>query len=48
MEAMAKITLKPEIIQETEAKQTIERYTPLGVCVGIVPWNCKFYPTISL
>ncbi len=28
-----------EIIEDTEDRQVITRYTPLGVVVGIVPWN---------
>jgi acyl-CoA reductase-like NAD-dependent aldehyde dehydrogenase len=45
MEEISKITLEPEIVQETETKKTITRYTPMCVCVGIVPWSCrsKFY-----
>lgn len=31
--------LKEEIVSEGSEKQTILRYTPLGVVVGIVPWN---------
>lgn len=42
MSELAKITLQTDVIQETETKQTVTRYTPLGVCVGIVPWNCRF------
>ncbi|OQU97010.1 hypothetical protein CLAIMM_03015 [Cladophialophora immunda] len=36
---LADIELKDEIIEETDEKLTITRYTPLGVAVGIVPWN---------
>ncbi|KIX10526.1 uncharacterized protein Z518_01609 [Rhinocladiella mackenziei CBS 650.93] len=39
MRALSKIELKEEIIEEDEQKQVIVRYTPLGVTVGIVPWN---------
>lgn len=35
----ADIDLKEEIIKEDDQKQVIIRYTPLGVAVGIVPWN---------
>lgn len=31
--------LKEEVIEEDEHKKTLIRYTPLGVAVGIVPWN---------
>jgi delta 1-pyrroline-5-carboxylate dehydrogenase len=44
MRELAKIDLKTEIVEETDTKQTVTRYTPLGVCVGIVPWNCKSNP----
>ncbi|KAM5470719.1 hypothetical protein MauCBS54593_003760 [Microsporum audouinii] len=35
----AKLELKPVVLEETEEKKTIQRFTPLGVAVGIVPWN---------
>ena len=31
--------LPEEITEDTEDRQVITRYTPLGVVVGIVPWN---------
>lgn len=31
--------MKEEVVEEDAEKQVIVRYTPLGVCVGIVPWN---------
>ncbi len=31
--------MKDEVVEENENKQVIVRYTPLGVTVGIVPWN---------
>jgi len=40
---LANITLKEEVTKEDNDKQIIVRYTPLGVCVGIVPWN---YPIL--
>lgn len=40
---LANITLKEEVTKEDNDKQVIVRYTPLGVCVGIVPWN---YPIL--
>jgi acyl-CoA reductase-like NAD-dependent aldehyde dehydrogenase len=39
MRQLANIQLKEEIIDENAEKQIIVRYTPLGVAVGIVPWN---------
>lgn len=38
---LANIKIDQEIIEENDTKKTITRYTPLGVCVGIVPWNCE-------
>ncbi|KAK8200435.1 aldehyde dehydrogenase [Phyllosticta capitalensis] len=35
----SKVELAEEEISEDETKKTIVRYTPLGVVVGIVPWN---------
>ena len=39
MRSLAKLELKDEVVEENESKQVIVRYTPLGVTVGIVPWN---------
>jgi len=39
LRALAKLELKEEVLEEDDKKQTIVRYTPLGVCIGIVPWN---------
>lgn len=39
MRELAKIQLQEEIIEENAEKQVLVRYTPLGVSVGIVPWN---------
>jgi acyl-CoA reductase-like NAD-dependent aldehyde dehydrogenase len=39
LRAMCKFDLPEEIIEEDDTKKTILRYTPLGVAVGIVPWN---------
>lgn len=33
------IEIKEEVVEEDDDKQVIVRYTPLGVAVGIVPWN---------
>lgn len=35
--------LPEEVLEEDEEKKVINRYTPLGVCCGIVPWN---YPIL--
>lgn len=37
--ATSKLTLREEVIEDTAEKKLITRYTPLGVVVGIVPWN---------
>jgi acyl-CoA reductase-like NAD-dependent aldehyde dehydrogenase len=39
LRAFSKLELKEEVIQEDDTKMTVQRYTPLGVVVGIVPWN---------
>ncbi|KAL2432529.1 Aldehyde dehydrogenase LUC3 [Exophiala dermatitidis] len=39
LRALSKLELKDEIVEEDDEKQVIVRYTPLGVTVGIVPWN---------
>ncbi|KIV84941.1 hypothetical protein PV11_00686 [Exophiala sideris] len=36
---LSKIELKEEVVEEDDQKRVIVRYTPLGVTVGIVPWN---------
>ncbi|KAF3481287.1 aldehyde dehydrogenase [Arthroderma uncinatum] len=37
--ANAKLELKPVVLEDTPEKKAIQRFTPLGVAVGIVPWN---------
>ncbi|OQU95929.1 hypothetical protein CLAIMM_02084 [Cladophialophora immunda] len=39
MRELASIELSEETAKEDSEKQVIVRYTPLGVAVGIVPWN---------
>lgn len=39
MRALSDLELKEEVIEEDNEKEVIVRYTPLGVVVGIVPWN---------
>ncbi|KAK2743782.1 hypothetical protein FQN57_004719 [Myotisia sp. PD_48] len=36
---IAALELLPEFVEDTEEQQIVSRYTPLGVVVGIVPWN---------
>lgn len=31
--------LPEEVLEESKERKVIQRYTPLGVCCGIVPWN---------
>lgn len=37
----AAMDFKDEEVCEKGDKTIITRYVPLGVTVGIVPWNCK-------
>ncbi len=37
--AIADIEVGDEVIEETESRKIIARYTPLGVVGAIVPWN---------
>jgi acyl-CoA reductase-like NAD-dependent aldehyde dehydrogenase len=39
----ANLKLEEEVLEQDEAKKVIVRYTPLGVAVGIVPWNFPLY-----
>jgi acyl-CoA reductase-like NAD-dependent aldehyde dehydrogenase len=39
LRALSNIELKEETVEEDDTKKVILRYTPLGVTVGIVPWN---------
>ncbi|EKG21047.1 hypothetical protein MPH_01676 [Macrophomina phaseolina MS6] len=43
LHTFANMELKEESVSEDDEKKTIIRYTPLGVVVGIVPWN---YPVV--
>lgn len=36
---LAKVRLDEKVVHEDETHRAIERYLPLGVCAGIVPWN---------
>ncbi|PWY93966.1 aldehyde dehydrogenase [Aspergillus sclerotioniger CBS 115572] len=40
---LSNLTLPETILEETEDLQVIQRYTPIGVCAAIVPWN---YPLL--
>ncbi|KAG5298830.1 aldehyde dehydrogenase [Histoplasma capsulatum G186AR] len=39
VKATANFELKDEVLENNEDRELIPRYTPLGVVVGIVPWN---------
>ncbi|KAI9745780.1 MAG: hypothetical protein M1835_002549, partial [Candelina submexicana] len=43
LKAIASLKLPEEILENNEERQVINRYTPLGVACGIVPWN---YPIL--
>ncbi|KAI1391097.1 aldehyde dehydrogenase [Hypoxylon trugodes] len=39
LRGVAKLTLSGEVIEDTKERKIVTRYSPLGVSVGIVPWN---------
>lgn len=39
LNALAKIPVCEDIAEDNDDHQVITRYTPLGVCVAIVPWK---------
>ena len=39
LQGISQLELKPEVLEETDERQVSMRYTPLGLAVGIVPWN---------
>ena len=38
--------LPEEVLEESDQRKVIQRYTPLGVCCGIVPWNYVRYHSV--
>ncbi|KAH8896941.1 aldehyde dehydrogenase [Thozetella sp. PMI_491] len=42
LRGVAKLSLAEEITEDTEDRQVVIRYVPIGVSVGIVPWNSTF------
>jgi len=38
---LVKINIEQQTIEENDTKKAIIGHTPLGVAVGIVPWNCE-------
>ncbi|KAL2808223.1 Aldehyde/histidinol dehydrogenase [Aspergillus granulosus] len=43
----ADLSLPDEIIEESDKRKIVVRHTPIGVAVGIVPWNFPFYLEIQ-
>ncbi|KAK3065149.1 hypothetical protein LTS18_008301 [Coniosporium uncinatum] len=43
LDAQARLPYPEEIVEETEERIVVTRYTPLGVALAIVPWN---YPVL--
>ena len=39
MRGMAEIPLPEDIVEDTEDRSIITRYTPIGVVAAIIPWN---------
>ena len=39
MKTLASLPLPEEVVDENDERVVIQRYAPLGVAVGIVPWN---------
>jgi acyl-CoA reductase-like NAD-dependent aldehyde dehydrogenase len=39
LRGLANLDLSDDIVEETEERKVITRYTPLGVVGAIVPWN---------
>ncbi|KAF2789706.1 aldehyde dehydrogenase [Melanomma pulvis-pyrius CBS 109.77] len=39
LEEQAKLPFPEDMIEDTDEKQVVTRYMPLGVALGIVPWN---------
>ncbi|OQV04848.1 hypothetical protein CLAIMM_09670 [Cladophialophora immunda] len=36
---MAKLSVPEDVVEETDTKKTVVRYTPIGVVGAIIPWN---------
>ncbi|POR35378.1 Uncharacterized protein TPAR_04436 [Tolypocladium paradoxum] len=43
LKGVANLTLPEQLIEDTERRRVMTRYVPVGVCVGIVPWNFPIY-----
>ncbi len=37
--AISNMELPETVLDDSDGRKVIQRYTPLGVCCGIVPWN---------
>lgn len=40
LKGFAQMSLPDRIVEDTEDRRVVTRYVPVGICVGIVPWNC--------
>ncbi|KAL8897740.1 MAG: hypothetical protein Q9207_007062 [Kuettlingeria erythrocarpa] len=45
LRAFSTMKLPEDIVEDSEERQVINRYTPLGIAAGIVPWN---YPILLM
>ena len=43
LKAFSQMELAEEVLEENDERKIIQRYVPLGVCCGIIPWN---YPIL--
>lgn len=43
LNTLGQMSVADEVTEENDERKVVVRYTPIGVCVGIVPWN---YPIL--
>ena len=43
LRAVASLRLPEEVVEETEDRRVVTRFTPVGVVGAIVPWNFQFF-----
>lgn len=46
IQALAELDVPDKVVEENDDREVITRYTPLGVALAIVPWNCQCISTI--